>query len=555
MSLHEHNSGHGPSSSPIPPNNPEAGKAMAEAGRRLSIISGTWEGLAKANLTEKLGDTRSQLAGAPNITENPLKQLSEEVSTAYDSEPSVTHAPADGESGDPDQLLELETQMNNCGRWLVAQQMQVELEAVNQAVLYFSWARSTRGGPGRLNCEIARMDRVHFLPMPGDSRRPGRVSWARREMISTEKGKEKVWVWHVWDVRPEETIPLEKGEPSRPYFRVLSQDEKTDLTAQFVKPEEWQGEGYPWRAEAGDPLLPFQLYHRRFPSSGALVDPWTGSEVVSGTLQASVNWTQLDHATMRASFSVRGIIGGRVQGVVKAAVGSAETPVMTIPGDPAGILYIRSDGEGSPTIFEWGSPVDIEKHEGVFRRNSARLAVHFGLSAADVQITKTPSSGIALKITREGKRKIAAKRIPNLRRGDLESFAIVSAILRNNPSGDPILVPESGYRIEYGTIELSVDERRELTEAGLLEIEAGVLTRLDLRRRLHPGETEAEAFVALARSEVESRIEAASQTPEGMTLLVEVVEGRMSARDAKIALVALAVAVPVVPDAPIEETP
>jgi hypothetical protein len=511
---------------------------MREAGRRLSIISGTWERLAKANLTEKLGPTRSALAGAPNITENPLKQLSEEVSTAYDSAISLSHEDGEG-------LERLEAQLADCGRWLVAQQMQVELEAVNEALLYFSWTRPTKGSAGRLNCEIARMDRVWFESMPGDSRRPGRVSWARREMVRTEKGRERAWVWHVWDVRPEETAPLEEGEPSRPYFRVLSQDGDKDLTAQFVTPGEWQGDGYPWRTEGGESLLPFVLYHRRFPSSGALIDPWTGSEVVSGTLQASINWTQLDHATMRASFAVRGIIGGRVQGVVKASIGSSETPVMTIPGDPAGILYIRSDGEGSPTIFEWGSPVDIEKHEGVFRRNSARLAVHFGLSAADIEIsTKNPSSGIALKITREGKRKISAKRIPNLRRGDLESFAIVSAILRNNPSGTPILVPEEGYRIEYGTIELSVEERRDLTEAGLLEIEAGVLTRLDLRRRLHPGETAAEAFVALARSEVESRIESASQTPEGMALLVEVVEGRMSVEDARVGLLTLAVEAP-----------
>jgi len=533
-----------------PESRPDDRLAMQEATRRLAFTDGRWSKLGKDHLTLQLREKRSMLVGAPNISENAVKQFSTEIAVVYDETPGLSHEDAEG-------LERLETQLANCGRWEIAQQMQRDLEVVNQALLYFSWSDS--GAEGRLDCCAARMDRVFFDPMPGDSRRPGRVYWSRQRHVLKKNGKTSVeWVWDVWDVRPNPSKgnpaapPLEDGEPERPYFRILDAKLENDLTQQFVKPEQWRGAAFPWRREDSTPVLPFVLYHKQIPADGALRDPWSGAEVIYGTLQGCVDWTNLDHATMRASWDVRGIIGGRLQGTSPATSvkGSEPSPVLTIPDDPTGIKYVRHDGEGAASTFQWGSPVDIEAHERVFHRKSARLAIHYGLSPADVSIeTSGPMSGAAFYVSREGKRKASARRVPSLRRGDVESFVVVSAILRDKG----VSVPESGYRIEYGTIELSTKERREITEGGLLEVEAGISTRLELRQRLNPGETASESFVALARAEIEQKIESASSTPEGLEILSQLVAGDLDADEARQMLLELDVAPAEPPPASDEE--
>ncbi len=511
------------STPPLPPQGrPDDRRAVQEATRRLAFLDGRWAKLGEDHIRLQLGRARAAIVGSPDISENAVKTIATEIAVVYDDTPSLTH---EDEAG----LEILERQLAGCGRWEIAAQMQRELEVVNQALLYFSWADS-----GRLDCTIARMDRVFFDPMPGDSRRPGRIYWARQRHVIGKGGKAEIrWTWDVWDVRPDQS--REEGEPERPYFRIMDSELKNDLTSQFVEPDQWSGAAYPYRAEDGSPVLPFQLFHKKVPADGALRDPWSGAEVIFGTLQGCVDWTNLGHASMRASWDVRGIIGGRLQGAspARSAKDSEPSPILTIPDDPTGIKYVRHDGEGNASTFQWGSPVDIEKHEKVYHRRAARLAIHYGLSPADVSIeTSGPMSGAAFYVSREGKRKASARRVPSLRRGDLESFVVVSAILR----AQGLDVPEDGYRIEYGTIELSTRERREITEGGLLEVEAGLSTRLELRQRLNPGETVAESFVALARSEIEQRIERASATPDGLEVLGRLVDGDISSEDARAAL-------------------
>jgi hypothetical protein len=470
------------STPPLPPQGrPDDRRAVQEATRRLAFLDGRWAKLGEDHIRLQLGRARAAIVGSPDISENAVKTIATEIAVVYDDTPSLTH---EDEAG----LEVLEQQLAGCGRWEIAAQMQRELEVVNQALLDFSWADS-----GRLDCTIAR----------------------------------------IWDVRPDQS--REEGEPERPYFRIMDSELKNDLTSQFVEPDQWSGAAYPYRAEDGSPVLPFQLFHKKVPADGALRDPWSGAEVIFGTLQGCVDWTNLGHASMRASWDVRGIIGGRLQGAspARSAKDSEPSPILTIPDDPTGIKYVRHDGEGNASTFQWGSPVDIEKHEKVYHRRAARLAIHYGLSPADVSIeTSGPMSGAAFYVSREGKRKASARRVPSLRRGDLESFVVVSAILRAHG----IDVPEDGYRIEYGTIELSTRERREITEGGLLEVEAGLSTRLELRQRLNPGETVAESFVALARSEIEQRIERASATPDGLEVLGRLVDGDISSEDARAAL-------------------
>lgn len=505
---------------------------MREAGLRRLIMAGAWEAVLSDHILKQLGKVRHRLVGRPNTSQNILKQLAVRLATGYDSAPTIGHAEADDRA-------KMDAALDQCRFWGQRQTSSQMTNAINESLLAFDWLRSDPAdpkSPGRLSCRIVDVDRVFTLPMPEDPTKPGRLYESVRQLVRTEgSNKTMEATWHVWDVRPNSEAlpgdPDEPPEPERPYFRVLTGDRKRDITDQFVNPDEWSGAAFPWRDESKRPVLPYTLYHLLAGSTNW--SPWRNSEVVFATVQHALNLTNIDHASMRASWAVRGIIGGKLTGTV--GTGSKDgktTSVMTIPDDPTGIKYVRSDGDSTPSTFEFGSPVDTEKAMRVAERQAAAMAVHFGLSAADITIdSKGPQSGVAISISRAGQRKMAASLIPQYRIGDTESFRIVSAILRAfDPTNAPV---EGGYSIDYGSIELSAQERQDELAAIEPEIEIGLMTRTEARMRLHRGETEGEAFAAVARAAVAGALEAAGATPEGLIIMLDVSRGVLTKEQAE----------------------
>ena len=480
---------------------------VAEAGRRRSVLEGTWEVLLRAHLLLQLGKLRSRMVGVPDISSNLLKQFVVQVAKLYSEEPALEHADSTG-------LETMKAQIKEAKLWGLCQRNQRLTLAVNESVMFLGFQEGIGEGDGHLTSDVVPADFCFGEPHPQDPGQFGILYRARRRSVWRDDGegvaiREEVWVWDVWDVRePEEDADPASPEALRPSFRVLSESRKVDLTAQFVDPEEWRSAAYPYRAEDDSPVIPAVLYHSE-PHSG-LWNPWANSEVVFGTLQDALNWTNTNHAFMRASWAQRYIAGGSIRGTVTKTSDGEKVAVAV--EDPASATQIRSDGDGSLVVGQWGAAVDIDKAERFARNYGLRLAVHFGLSPADVSFeSRGPTSGVALTVSREGLRDVQKRYAPLFREADLLLVARASAVLRAHG----IKTPESDYSVEYAAVELSGVERQTKLANIREELEMGLITKVEAVMELNPGISEREAKRRLKEVEAEVEAEkAAAPEPE-----------------------------------------
>ena len=487
---------------PTPPSTDDQ-QRVEEAGRRRSVLEGTWETLLRAHLVQQLGRKRSRMVGLPDISSNLLKQVVVQVARLYAKKPKLSNPDRAG-------LEVMEQQLEAAKVWGLAQRNQRLSLAVNESVMFLGFREDAEGnGTGKLTADVVPSDFVWGEEHPQDPGQFGCLYRARRrEVLSgTEGVRREVWTWDVWDVRPADPdAPADAPEAQRPSFRILSEDRRQDLTRQFVDPEEWRGEAYPYRLEDGVAVIPAVLYHSE-PHSG-LWNPWANSEVVFGTLQDALNWTNTNHAFMRASWAQRYIGGGSIRGTVTKTAGGEKVAVAT--EDPATATQIRSDGDGSLVVGQWGAAVDIDKAERFARNYGLRLSVHFGLSPSDVTFeTRGPASGVALTVSREGLRSVQQQFAPLFRSADLLLLERASAVL----AAHGISVPESGYTIEYAAVELSPAERKERLANLREELEMGLTTKVNAVMELNPGISEREARRLLGEVTREIEREAAGVAP------------------------------------------
>ena len=478
---------------------------VKEAGRRRSVLEGTWETLLRTHLVLQLGKKRSKMVGVPDISSNLLKQVVVQVAKLYSEEPSLDHPEAAG-------LEVLQAHLAKAKLWGLCQRNQRLTLAVNESVMFLGFREGLDGSDGHLTADVVPSDFCFGEEHPQDPSQFGLLYRARRRDVwQSEPGeatvRKEAWTWDVWDVRePDEGAPADSPEALRPSFRVLSENRRADLTSQFVDPLEWRGSAYPYRDSQGAPVIPAVLYHSEPHSS--LWNPWANSEVVFGTLQDALNWTNTNHAFMRASWAQRYIAGGSIRGTVTKTSDGEKVAVAT--EDPASATQIRSDGDGSLVVGQWGAAVDIDKAERFSRNYGLRLSVHFGLSPADVSFeTRAPASGVALTVSREGLREVQKRYAPLFREADLRLLFLASAVL----GAHGIVVPEEGYSVEYAAVELSPAERQVKLANLREELEMGLVTKVEAVMELNPGISEREAKRRLREVQREVDKEKAGAAP------------------------------------------
>jgi len=466
---------------PPQPPSAEDQQRVAESGRRRSFLEGTWEALLRSHLVLQLGKKRSRMVGLPDISSCLLKQAVLQIAKLHTEEPTLDHADAAG-------LETLKEHLKESRLWGLSQRNQRLTLAANESVMFLGFQEAPDASGGHLTADVVPADFCWGEGHPQDPNQFGILYRARRRDVFVDEGRRvEQWVWDVWDVRvPDDDAPPGSPEAQRPSFRVLSEDRKTDITRQFVDAEEWMGTAYPYRNQKGEPVIPAVLYHSEPHSS--LWNAWSNSEVVFGTLQDALNWTNANHAFMRASWAQRYIGGGSIRGTVTKTAGGEKVAVAT--EDPATATQIRSDGDGSLTVGQWGAAVDIDKAERFARNYGMRLAVHFGLSPADVSFeSRSPSSGIALTVSRSGLRDVQKRFAPLFREADLLLLARASAVL----AAHGIKVPEDGFSLEYAAVELSTLEKKEKLANLREELEMGLTTKVRAVVELNPGISDREA--------------------------------------------------------------
>jgi hypothetical protein len=490
----------------VPPSPPGADNAarVSEQGLRRSFMEGTWSPTLKTHAIQQIGKKRTAMAGLMDTSSNLVLQYVTQIARLYDSPPTLVHTDKSG-------LEVLQTHLEQSRCWGLAARNQQWTLALREGLLFAGWHGGDEKDGGRLVVRQVSADFVFGEPHPNDPTQFGLLYEARRRdvLVDAETGRrKKQWTWDVWDVRePVEDAHPASPEANRPSFRILDSNRRGDLTAQFVDPAEWEGAAYPYRDLGNQPVIPAVLYHAS-PHDGLWA--WCeGSEVIFGTLQDGLNWTQVNHGFKVGSFRQRYIAGGRIKGgVVKEVSGSGGDKVETFTADPAVALEIASEGGDAVSVGEWGESVDISKAEQFARNYGKRLAVHFGLSPADVSFeARSPQSGVSLTVSRQGQRKLQAALAPRFREGDLLLLERIAIVL----GAHGIKVPQTDFQVEYAAIELSPLERKEELANIREELEMGLTTKVDAWLRLHPGSTEADAKRALKEiaKEIEAENEAA----------------------------------------------
>jgi hypothetical protein len=426
----------------------------ASAHRKRQFLEGGWKAQLAEHGTKQLGALRGRLVGEWDTSSNLLKSLIEQTCTMFDQQPIVSP------SGP------LATLLDEGGWWTIARQHQQYVRALHESAVYVGWDPEI----DLPTFELVTPDFLTIDASPYNRTRPITVWWARQRAFATTSGRrESAWFWDRWSI--------ESGELT---FAIWSNDRTRDLTSMFPDAAKFaEASAGKLKDEGGKPLLPFVLFHDRGPAQGLWSPVCRDSEIEFGTVQVGLLRTAVVHGVLRASWSQRVILNGKVKGGTTETV--AGYAVRVVKPDPTAILQI--DGENA-SIAEWSSPLDIEKAERFLRSYENGLAIHVGLSPADVSIESVnPSSGAALTVSMTGKRTIAARDSIHFSRGIGQLYEVVAAMARANG----VACSARTVRTRYFGVALTIDERSKLVPVLGQEITLRLSDRVTAYQELHPG--------------------------------------------------------------------
>ena len=133
---------------------------------------------------------------------------------------------------------------------------------------------------------------------------------------------------------------------------------------------------------------------------------------------------------------------------------------------------------------------------GAITTYERRLATQMGIDPASVQkVSSDPRSGYSIAMSKESMREAQERFEPVFRVSDIEAIEkaamISNSILKTN-------YPESGYVIQYESIELSEMEQKSQRENIIALLDKGLLSPVDAMFKLYPDlATEEEAIEKL----------------------------------------------------------
>lgn len=446
------------STSPPPlPSDPVEAARVEHSRLRRRVIYGTHREDVIQRLEGMVGNVRREAWPPPDMTANPARHVFSQLAGLYRQVPELD-PPAGGE--------DIAAAMADSGYWQLAQRIQRDTLALNDLLVKVDLVE---GYP------VYRMVWPDMVQVRVDPRRPTRIVEVRE--WSPDPDDSTKWVVLVTDAdarshRAEDSTGADVSE------RVLG--------------GVFSGDGYPWWV-GGVPVLPYVGYHAA--ETGWAWDPYTGAEVIEGSVQLGAYYTLLAHVMVDASWAQRYAIGAEVNGL-SLTDGGQRAEVVT---DPATVLMLRAaeDAPGQPMVGQWSAPTDpgqvldtIERYE---RRVVEMALGTVGVSRRDSDVR----SAASLAVSREAQREAQRAYEPLFRRADLELVRLTAGLMGG---------PTEGWRIQYKSLPRDPQEMAaEMSRLSQL-IEAGLMSRIQAYRALHPGLTHDEASEALDLIARENRL-------------------------------------------------
>mgnify|MGYP003134187898 CR=1 FL=1 len=419
---------------------------------------------------------------SPDLSRNPFILIWNQLNVAYLEPPEVRVL----DGGYDEDLSSIVTPR------LFAQQNQTSLFALamGESLVRIDWKHWADAKEA--SYRIVQPDHVVVESLPDEPDQPGRVEELRY--------REDVWTWEIWDIRGE--VPIFKIE------EINDEGERVDATEKWA-PEFAAKGAYPYRNRAGDPLLPYVLFHKQI---GSRLWNWTsGSELTNGALKLSAYWTHWGDGFLNAAHPQRWILDVDSQaGITRTINGTA---VDVIPADRKSILKFSSKGPGGGSLGQFSAAMDPLAAAEALRLYEQGLAVYAGLSPSDLQVTQG-QSGYSIIVSRAGQIKAQKAVEPSFRIADQKLLATAAALsnfyMNTNLPEDP-----RSYGVYYRSLKPTLEERKAEAQAIKAEVELGLISSLDALRRLHPEiESDEEALERLLRvREIERTLQNMEELP------------------------------------------
>ena len=452
---------------PINPN-PTVQRRMEHSALRYRMLTGQWLQDLLDEIGNHIPETRQAAWGVPDMSSNIFKATSQALCGLYQEPPTV----AVEDNGNTDSLLGRNGLINEAGLWPLMQRVQFYTIGMRECFIRVDITDDQK----RLMYRIVTPDNVDAEASAGDPSRPHKIKEMRLRYDEVTKNYE--WTIDLLDI----------SDSNNPLYEVYSLQPngeiKENVSKKYLK-ESRSGSNYPYIDSNGEPYLPYSLYHAEV--HGGLFDAFNNREVVMGALNASVLYSFFLHLTRDCSHPQRYLMGAVPAGM-NMFDNNLESRRNAIATDPASILIFTPDPDlqagQNPQIGQFQAGGDVEKMLEAITVYERRLATYAGINPADVQkMSGDPRSGYAIAVSRSSLRESQRKFAPSFRRADILTLEI-SAKIANRYLNQSY--PESGYRVEYHAIPLSPQEQSEQRKHILELIGAGLLSRVEAIKTLHP---------------------------------------------------------------------
>lgn len=444
---------------------------------RWRLMYGLAEPDIRARLKQAIGHVRQEMWGPVDMTSNPFQQVWSQAAALYSRQPVIRSS----------DLTELQVDavamaLEDAGYWQLMQRVQRDTLALREMPVFIDQP----GEDGALNLRPVPPYLITVTCPARDPQQPSKIAEWRQD--PSEPGS---WHQYCWEIRD-----------GVGYYWVQDLD-GVELTEQVLGGY-FSGEEYPWQTPEG-PILPWVTYHAA--RTPWYWDPYTGREVVEGTLQLGVLMTHYAHLVQAASWAQRYAFGAEPAGMDAQEGGQAGI----VTADPATVVMMRptEDSASQALIGQWSAPGDPEKILASIMTYERRL-VDMALGSA--QVTRASSdmrSGYSLAVSRESQRELQRSYEPMFRRSDQDLIQKVAGLMG---------IPFARWGISYHSIPRDPNEVRSELDRMVKQIDAGLLDKITAYQQLHPGLSRADAITAVAQIEAVNT----GSPPEESTAAAEV---------------------------------
>jgi len=481
--------------------NPEIDARIAEQSLRYRMLTGHHTKDVEDEISRNYAEeVAGELVINPDLSENPLVSVTDQINTAYDEGVAVG-----AEDAQPEQLSSVITP----SLWPMCQERARIQIGVRECAMRLDWPTReeiSNGAPAEVNYREVPPHLIQHIET--DRLNPCKVLLLSELRVRTrtttdaktgEPTEHAVWTLDTYDVR----------NPQNPVYKIEEigstsgkAGTRADVTSEF---DAENVNRYPYIDANGEPVMPYVLYHARVQSR--TWDYMRARELVDGTLKAASGRTHWWEGFQSSANPQRYIVDGEEQGgETRTDGGRSYTAVVT---DGKSVLKIRSTKDRTATAGQWSPAIDLTGADAALEGYVRRLAVFAGLSPSDLTLTQG-QSGYAIMVSRSGQRRAQIQQEPAHRMGDQLLLATASR-MANAYSGTTLPTDPRAWVIGYPRPDDSQQERKALIENTAAELELGTISRIQAARITRPGiSTDEDALKHLIRvAEDEARLRAA----------------------------------------------